>query len=51
MPALATICTLQVPSNLSGLARAEPDRITLVVREIAARVRFSIDEFSSRNGK
>src|SRR5215203_1306221 len=45
-PPLATNCTLQVPSNLAGSAKAEPDRITPVVKANAARVFVSMNERS-----
>jgi hypothetical protein len=38
----ATSCTLHVPSNLAGLAKADPDRITLVVRTIRAQMFFAM---------
>src|SRR5215217_5968787 len=45
-PPSATSDTLQVPSNLAGSARAEPDRITPVVKASAARVFVSMNELS-----
>src|SRR4051794_9941311 len=41
-PPLDTRCTLQVPSNCAGSARAEPDRITPTVRPIAATARVTL---------
>jgi hypothetical protein len=41
-PLSATSCTLHVPSNLAGLAKADPDRITLVVRTIRAQMFFAM---------
>src|SRR5215203_5853942 len=48
-PPLATSDTLQVPSNLAGSARAEPDRITPVARASAVRVFFSMSQCSPRS--
>jgi hypothetical protein len=41
-PLSATSCTLHVPSNLAGLAKADPDRITLVARTIRAQMFFAM---------
>src|SRR5215207_11683194 len=45
-PSSATNDTLQVPSNLAGSAKAEPDRIKPVVKASAARVFVSMNERS-----
>src|SRR4051794_34577479 len=41
-PPLDTRCTLQVPSNFAGSARAEPDRMTPRARPIAATARVTL---------